>query len=58
MSNFVIKTYGKKELASLYNINTKTLKTWCLQIPNFRMSKNKLFTPKEVQIITQWLGEP
>lgn len=58
MEKFVIKTYSKSELANLYNINTKTLKIWCIQIPNFKISRNKLLKPIEVKKIIDWLGEP
>lgn len=73
MSNFEIKTYGKSELALLYFPNAVST-AGALSNLNFWISGNaqlakelydcgmpekaKYFTPREVALIVQYLGEP
>ena len=59
-----MKNKSKKQLASEYNISTKTLKKWIKPIlKNLNMTEKqynnkKIFTPNEVKIIYEFLGEP
>ena len=64
---FTIRTYGKSELAQLYlpkhSIYTalKLFKSWLEFNPRLRhltKSKTKYFTPKQVRMIVEELGEP
>lgn len=55
-----IQAYSKKELCELYQIHRSTLKKWlhCLiQQGKIDFSK-RIFTPKEVQLIFEEIGEP
>jgi hypothetical protein len=53
--NADIKTMTRKELIQLYTISGKTFAKW---ISGLGMEKKRVFTPKEVQIIYDRLGEP
>ena len=65
---FVIKSYGKSELAMMYFPDAaskrsalKRLKYWFSinrELCRLNGSKNKLFTPLEVRRIVEVLGEP
>ena len=64
---FVIRAYGKSELAMLYlpkhskTTALKLLKSWLAFNPrlrSFAKSKRRYFTPKEVKLIVEELGEP
>ncbi|MCD8263664.1 MAG: DUF4248 domain-containing protein [Tannerellaceae bacterium] len=70
--NFKPKTYGLRELASLYcpDIHPKSaarkLKGWilrnsqlCSELRSIGWEENyRLFTPNQVQVIVRYLGEP
>lgn len=53
---------SKKELAGLYSIGTRTLKTWIVDLfcimSNDDYIKQRVFTPKQVKKIVDVLGEP
>jgi hypothetical protein len=55
----MIKPMNHKELAALYNICDKTLRRWLKPFEK-RIGKTNgnLFTPKQVRIIFDCLGEP
>jgi len=64
---FVIRAYGKSELALLYRPEAskdaalKTLKYWIQLNPRLRKlvkSPGDFYTPKEVKAIVEELGEP
>ena len=64
---FVIRAYGKSELAMLYlphhtpRTALKLLKSWLLFNPRLRnigRNKSKFYTPKQVRMIVEELGEP
>lgn len=64
---FVIRAYGKSELAMLYlpqhtpSTALKLLKSWLLFNPRLRnigRNKSKFYTPKQVKKIVEELGEP
>ena len=73
MTNFKIKTYGKSELAMLYFptsnsyhsavnhlmawIRRNTELTGKLEETGYKKSA-KYFTPKEVALVVEYLGEP
>ena len=56
---FTIKTYSLKEVAELYEIDTRTLVKW---IDPFEKEIGKrigyFYTPKQIKIITDKLGIP
>jgi predicted DNA-binding protein YlxM (UPF0122 family) len=55
-----IKSYSKAELADLYNVSSDTFAKWIKSIedllPHYKRS-NKVFTPKQVKVIFEELGE-
>jgi transposase len=54
-----IKSYSKSELAAAYGVSLVTLNKWICEINNLELQKNcRIFTPKQVSIIVQHLGEP
>ena len=64
---FVIRAYGKSELAMLYLPNhskataLKLLKTWLQVNPRLAhigRNKMKFYTPKQVKMMVEELGEP
>lgn len=64
---FIIRAYGKSELAMLYlpHLSKKTalrqFRTWLKAAPSLRYLLRKrggYFTPKEVQKIVKIVGEP
>lgn len=64
---FKITTYGKQELAQLYNVSWRTMKNWIernrqlkddLEAAGYNNTKCHTFTPHQVGIIIQYLGEP
>jgi len=64
---FVIRAYGKSELAMLYlphhskSTALKLLKTWLAVNPrlkNIARNKSKFYTPKQVKMMVEELGEP
>jgi DNA-binding transcriptional MerR regulator len=58
-SDTKIKAYTPNELASLYGVTRKTLRTWLLphqQDVGERISK--YYTARQVRIIFERLGEP
>ena len=53
------KTASKTELAKLYGVHITTLMNWIKKIPNLKLTPNqRIFTPRQVQIIYDHLGEP
>ena len=50
-----IKSYSRKELANMYEVSGRTFSKW-IRALNFRYKR--LFTPKEVQEVFDFLGEP
>lgn len=54
-----IAPYTPKELASLYGVSVKTLRTWLSpHRKNIGERKSKYYTAKQVRIIFEQLGEP
>jgi hypothetical protein len=54
---FIYKT--KKELAYQYGVSVQTFVKWIKEIPNLHLSPfQKIFTPKQIEIIFNHLGEP
>ncbi|MBL0201319.1 MAG: DUF4248 domain-containing protein [Chitinophagaceae bacterium] len=53
------KTKTKSELAKLYGVHASTFMNWIKEIPNLNLKPNqKIFTPKQVGLIYEHLGEP
>ena len=64
---FIIRAYGKSELAMLYlprhtkETAMKLFRSWLVFNPQLRhivSKKNKYYTPKQVENIVKELGEP
>lgn len=54
-----IKAYNKKQLAELYSINRDTLTNWLEPFKDKIGKKNgAIYTPKQVKVIFEYLGEP
>jgi len=54
-----IKAYTPKEIAGLYGVSVKTLRTWLL--PHQKLvgeRRSKYYTARQVRIIFDCLGEP
>lgn len=57
--NHKIKSKSKRELASQYGISVQTFSKWIKEIPNLNLKRcQKIFTPKQVELITLHIGEP
>ena len=53
------KSYSKSQLDRLYHISYKTFMNWIKNIPELKLSsKQRIFTPKQLEIIFRELGEP
>lgn len=53
------KIASKKELAADYKVHYQTLAKWLKNIPNLNLDpKQRIFTPKQLELIYQHLGEP
>ena len=63
---FLIRSYGKGELACLYIHNVKEFNIWIRKAPGLEqklletgMSRSaRRYTPKQVRLIVEALGEP
>ena len=61
---FIIRRYGKSELAMLYmqgaseKAAMKLLNEWLEVNPRLRRIRKKYFTPKQVKLIVEEIGEP
>jgi len=59
-----ITSYSKKELAYAYKVSTKTLNRWLiphlkeLGLTRLQYVKIKVFTPAQIKVIFEVLGEP
>jgi DNA-binding transcriptional MerR regulator len=54
-----IKAYTPKELAGLYGVSIKTLRTWLLpHQKDVGDRRSKYYTARQVRIIFERLGEP
>lgn len=54
-----IRGYTLKELAALYGVSTKCLRTWLLpHQENIGEKKGRYFTTLQVRTIFRFLGEP
>ena len=54
-----VKPYTMKELAAMYGVSTKTLRTWLQPHQQaFGERKSRYFTALQVQTIFQCLGSP
>ena len=50
---------NRSELARRYKVSIQTLNKWLALIPNLELLANqRIFTPKQVCIIVNHLGEP
>lgn len=70
--DFIVRAYGRTELAQMYSPNLQPesaysrLRRWIAYNPRLssclmkdgRMPKRRVFTPEEVRIIIDCLGEP
>ena len=54
---FIIRSYGKSQLADLYGWSVKTLRRK-MEYHGLKWHKDYLFTPKEVAAIIEKLGIP
>lgn len=55
----LLKAYSKKELAKLYGISAKTLKTWLAPFENeIGQQVGRFYNPKQMKIIFEKLGIP
>lgn len=53
------KSFTKKELSKKYGVHYNTFLKWLKEIKNLEINpKQRLLTPKQVEIIYQELGEP
>jgi hypothetical protein len=54
-----IKSYSKSELAAQYGVHVNTFTKWLKSIPNLMLTQfQRKLTPKQVEIIINFLGEP
>ena len=54
-----LKAYSKKEVAELYEISTKSLKTWLTPFENeIGPRVGRFYSPKQMSIIFEKLGIP
>lgn len=53
------RTKSKSELAKLYGVHVSTFMNWIKEIADLKLKPNqKIFTPKQVELIYENLGEP
>jgi DeoR/GlpR family transcriptional regulator of sugar metabolism len=60
MTSCKVQSYSKKELCQLYKVSTVTFRKWIQHLAiegKINVSK-RIFTPKEVKIIFEEIGEP
>jgi len=51
--------YNRKILAAMYGVSLNTFKSWLMKISNLEIHRGqRLFTPKQVEIIFEALGTP
>jgi transposase len=53
------KSYTKTQLAKQYHVSYNTFMKWIKNIPELNLSpKQRIFTPKQLEIVLRELGEP
>lgn len=53
------KPATRSQLAKWYGVSPETFKKWLIKIPELVLDSNdRVFTPKQVGIIIEHLGEP
>jgi len=53
------KTKTKSELAKLYGVHVSTFMNWIKEIAELKLNPSqRIFTPKQVELIYKNLGEP
>lgn len=58
-SKIRLKAYSMKEVAGLYDVSGKTLKTWLLPFKNeIGRRSGRFYTPKQMKVIFEKLGIP
>lgn len=58
-SKIRLKAYSKKEVAGLYDVSAKILKTWLIPFEQeIGKRQGRLYTPKQVKVIFDKLGIP
>lgn len=55
---YIMKSYTRKELAAAYGISVKVLAGWIKEIPCFPITKSKVLTPLQVELIFNFHGDP
>ncbi len=59
LNNTKFHSMNRTELAQKYKVSIPTLNKWLVLIPNLSLMENqRIFTPKQVEIIINHLGEP
>lgn len=55
-----IRSYTKKQLISMYSVSKNTFHAWLVRNPRLKKlsGAHRIYTPKEVELIFQELGEP
>lgn len=57
--NTKCKTSSKTQLAIAYGVHFNTISKWLKKIPDLELStKQRILTPKQVELIYKHLGEP
>ena len=64
MKEFTIRAYGRMELAQLYSPELtdiaayRKMKKWIERCPGLQQREHRSYTPLEVRVIVDALGEP
>lgn len=59
METKTYKSATRSQLAKRYGVSPETFKKWLIKIPDLTLdTRDRVFTPKQVGIIVDHLGEP
>ena len=53
------RTMSKTQLAEAYGVHLSTFRKWLTTVPNLHLNDGqRILTPKQVELVMEFLGEP